>query len=71
MISKTDLQALVEVHVDDGKLFGDVSKEVRTETGCGFHEAINLTIRGLTLAEVGGHTRCAAVREQWLHRSKS
>lgn len=70
MISDPDLQALVELQVEQGDTFGTISKAVRTETGCGLREAIELTMRGLSLAVLAGNEHCGIIRDQWLVRDK-
>lgn len=68
MLRDEDLQALVEIHLDEGKGLGDISKEVRAETGCGLREAIDATLSGLRLAHRAGHPLAKDVFNTWNER---
>lgn len=66
-MNDTDLQALCEVCVGEGYTFGQISKEIRTESGAGLREAIVLTLRGLKLAEKAGNLQAERARFDWIN----
>jgi hypothetical protein len=68
-ISDENLQALVELYVDEGLTFGHVAKEVREELEgknnyCSVPDAIKATRHGLELASKRGHKACRMMLEQ-------
>lgn len=64
-IPDKDLQALVELYVDEGHHFGRVVREMREEMGwCNCKIAIDATRHGLRLASKAGHKLCKKMLER-------
>lgn len=67
MIADPDLQALCEVCADDNMSFGQTSRIVREELRGSMRQAIELTYRGLFLAQKAGNLNAERAIKEWPH----